>query len=128
MEMDQVHVWLASFTDEQEVDSFFEETYTDNDDDPISAFAASQDECFYDHDWVFTEFDFKDGIAAVLNCLYDMPDQLKAAVNESLDNAGFEPNAIIVSDIKEVTNPHDKTSGPPRLKYIGIHKYGMGRL
>ncbi len=48
---DQVDVWLGRAADEQSFEAFFDETYGE-DDAPISAFAASQGETFYDHDFV----------------------------------------------------------------------------
>ena len=54
-EYEVVDVWLGQFVDKAAADSYFEETYPDPVDDeeqPISQFAAAMGETFYDHDFL----------------------------------------------------------------------------
>ena len=52
-EFDVVDIWLCRFPSEEAADAYFEETYDEDDDDrPISGFAADMGERFYDHDFM----------------------------------------------------------------------------
>ena len=50
-EFQVVDVWLCRFPSAEAADAYFEETYED-DDRPISQFAADMSEQFYDHDFM----------------------------------------------------------------------------
>lgn len=50
----EVDVWVGRFPSREAADACFAETYAEGDDDdpPISSFAADMGEVFYDHDFV----------------------------------------------------------------------------
>ncbi len=50
----QAHIWAADFCSDDECEAIFEEHYND-DETPISRFAHSQNEWFYDHDFFFVD-------------------------------------------------------------------------
>ena len=47
----EVDVWLCCFASEAAVEAYFDESYED-DDHPISKFAADMGESYYDHDYM----------------------------------------------------------------------------
>lgn len=49
--MPQVDVWIGTVSDQETLDRFLEETHSD-DNAPISQFAVSQNDWFYDHDFL----------------------------------------------------------------------------
>ena len=53
---DTLHVWAGRFGTADALHAFLDESYGDDDDVPISAFAASQGVSFYDHDWLECRF------------------------------------------------------------------------
>ena len=54
------HFWIGHFDSENLFNEFFEETYTENDDDPISKFSSSQDEIWIDHDFLEVSYEDND--------------------------------------------------------------------
>ena len=58
IEYEIVSAWVGVFPSSEDLDSYLDETYSDDDSEPISSFAADQGEAFYDHD--FLEFSFSD--------------------------------------------------------------------
>ena len=115
--MERCHVWLARFADRAAVDAYFEEVVPYPEDGPISPFAADQGERFYDHDWVFAEFDAGGDLGALLDTIR-APAGTRDAVLAAA--AGFECTAVVVADEEEVSSPVSVV-GPPRLKYVGCH-------
>lgn len=53
----KTHFWAGKFENKQVFKLFFEEVYTDNDDEPVSKFAESQNETWIDHDFVEIGFE-----------------------------------------------------------------------
>ncbi len=119
MEMERCHLWLARFADRVEVDDYFEEAVPYSEDRPISLFAADQGKRFYDHDWVFAEFDPVGDLRAILDAIR-APAGTREAVLTAAARAGFECNAVVVADEGEFPNPVSVV-GSPRLEYIGCH-------
>lgn len=119
MEMERCHLWLARFRDEAEVEDYLREpdVYTD---EPISRFAADQGKRFYDHDWVFVEFDEAGDLDAILRAIR-APVGTRNAVLEAAGGVGFRCNAVLAADESEFREPVSVPGGSPRLKYIGCH-------
>ena len=118
MEMERCHLWLASFRDRAEVEDYFRERvpYTDA---PISRFAADQGKRFYDHDWVFTEYNEAGDLDAILAAIR-APAGTRAAVLAAAGALGFRCNAVVAADEGEFGDPVS-VPGPPRLECIGCH-------
>lgn len=113
--MERCHLWVARFADRAEVDRYFEEVIPYPEDGPISLFAAGQGERFYDHDWVFVEFDENGDLMAILDTIR-APAETRAAVLA----AGLGCNAVVAADEEEISNPVS-VAGSPMLKYIGCY-------
>ena len=119
MEMDRCHFWLGRFTDQAEVDDYFEETVPYPEDAPINLFAADQGKRFYDHDRVFAELHAGGDLGAILDAVR-APAGPRAAVLAAAARVGFACNAVVVADEGEFFDPVS-VAGPPRLEYIGCH-------
>lgn len=120
MEMERCHLWLGRFRDRTEVDDYFEEIVPYPEDAPISRFAADQGKRFYDHDWVFVEFDEAGDLDAILSTIR-APAVTRAAVLAAAGSVGFRCNAIVAADEGEFNSPVSVPEGSPRLAYIGCH-------
>ena len=59
-EFERVDIWVGNFPSEAAADSYFEEQY-ENDDEPISRFAADMGQRSYDHDFMERAF-FGEGV------------------------------------------------------------------
>ena len=114
MEMERCHFWLAQFRDEESFESYFAEPEEYSDGEPINQFARDQNKTFYDHDFVFAEFD-ADGRLDQLCELIRLPAETR---DELLKQAGDDHNAIIAGDEGEFEAPHD-VEGEPMLTYVG---------
>jgi hypothetical protein len=51
-----VDIWVGRFASAADLDAYLDETRNDDRDEPISFFAADQNQRFYDHDFVEAEF------------------------------------------------------------------------
>ena len=114
MVMERCHFWLARFSDEDSVETYFAEPDEYIDDEPISQFAQGQNKTFYDHDFVFTEFDAEgqlDKLCELIGLPAETREQLLKPTEEIF-------NAIIAGDEEEFEDPQD-VEGDPRLVYIG---------
>ena len=114
MEMERCHFWLARFRDEELLESYFAEPNEYSDREPINHFARDQHKTFYDHDFVFVEFD-ADGRLEQLCELIRLPAKTR---DELLKRAGDDHNAIIAGDEGEFDTPLD-VEGDPMLTYVG---------
>ena len=64
---DQVSVWIGTFPSEKALADYFEEQFDDQD-KPLSPFAADQGQDYYDHDFIeFTFHKKAKGIADIVN-------------------------------------------------------------
>jgi hypothetical protein len=117
--MDRCHLWLARFSDREEVSEYLEEVMPYPEDRPISLFAADQGKRFYDHDWVFAEFDAAGNLGVILDTIR-APAATRQAVLAAAERIEFESNTIVVADEGEFPDPVSVV-GQPRLEYIGCH-------
>ncbi len=114
MNLDRCHFWLARFRDEESLESYFAEPDEYFDGEPINQFARDQNKTFYDHDFVFAEFD-ADGRLDHLCDRIQLPAETR---DELLKRAGNDYNAIIAGDQGEFDTPQD-VEGDPMLTYVG---------
>lgn len=110
---DTVNVWLAKFESERQVGDFFDEQYGD-DDAPISKFAESQQQSFYDHDWL--EVHFHDG--GMSSLLRNVPDKCAALVEKQAAKFGITDANCVILFFDEWSAPQS-TSGSPSIWHIG---------
>lgn len=117
--MNRCHIWLARFPGRDEAAEYLRDAvvYTDA---PISRFAADQGKRFYDHDWVFVEFDEAGDLDALLRTI-QAPEDTHAAVVASAASVGFACNAVVVADVDEFSAPVSVKGDGYQLAYIGCH-------
>ena len=120
MEMERCHFWLARFRDYAEMDEYLREIVPYPDDGPISRFAADQGQCFYDHDFVFAEFDEGRDLEAILR-LIRAPNATSAAIVAIAQGMAFAPNALFAVDEGEFSEPASVVGESYELVYIGCH-------
>lgn len=114
MQMDRCHFWLARFRDEHAVEQYFAEPDEYVEGEPISQFARDQHKRFYDHDFVFAEFD-PNGQLELLCHRIRLPAETRRKLLSTREE-GY--NAIIGADEGEFFTPLS-VDGDPRLSYIG---------
>ena len=74
------HIWVARFKSKEALDEYMAEAIDEDDEDaPISRFAADQGVGFYDHDLVYAEF-LKDATPRALIACWGFPDTATEAV------------------------------------------------
>ena len=114
-----VDVWAGRADSEDRWLDYLRETITDDDEDPISEFAADQREPFYDHDFLYTEFsarpaNLRERLRAVSSAATGAFDGWLA----SRDGDG-PVNAVLMLFGEEVESPRDCDRPGIRLTYLG---------
>lgn len=122
-EYQTVDVWVGKFYSREALDSYLEETISgepEDDDVPISPFAADQSETFYDSD--FLEANFREEADTVGSLLDEMSfaksygEAVKAAYeNSKIDGA----NVVILSWAQQFKSPRSVTGSDYQLNYVG---------
>jgi hypothetical protein len=120
MEMERCHFWLARFPDRTKLDDYLRETIPYPEDGPISRFAADQHQKFYDHDFVFAEFDEGGDLQAILR-LIQAPDPTSATIIASAQQMSFAPNTLFAADEYQFSEPTSVVGDSYQLFYIGCH-------
>lgn len=117
MEMERCHFWLAQFRDKSQAIEYLRDAdvYTDA---PISQFAADQGKRFYDHDWVFVEFDEAGDLNSMLSTI-NAPSITRDAVLARVQGVGFDCNALVVADEGEFSDPVSAQGEGYQLAYLG---------
>ena len=115
MSVDTVNIWLGKFNSLEHFNSFLEETYDDEDDDaPISQFAASQNDTFYDHDWLEYYFSKKDQ----KDLLRNIPQIYRHAVNLIIKEKNITDANGIILFYDDWSSPVEKVKSP-KLWHLG---------
>jgi len=117
---DSVDIWLGQATDKKAFTAFFKETYSD-DDRPISAFAESQGERFYDHDFVEAQYNKKlktlDDALMTISFSRSFADSLRAQVKD------FDYNVTVAAFSDDFSAPRSAEGNGLSLTYIGRFEY-----
>lgn len=116
-----VDVWLCRFASTEAADAYFAESY-DDDDSPISPFAADMGERFYDHDFMERGAFCNpptDDVAAVV-APHSFSSSYLAEVVAAFRAKPFAPfNAVLLVWNREIEHP-TSVDGPDRtLHYLG---------
>lgn len=123
MLINDAHIWVAQFESERALEEYLQEEYDeDNDDAPISQFAADQGESFYDHDLVYGQF-YNAPNACNLIEGWGFPDKAVADIVEAI--LGLKvPNAntCFVADKDEFSHPTSVKGNGYELWYVGQFK------
>jgi Immunity protein 22 len=120
-DFDTVDVWIGVFGTSEAIDAYLAETYSDDDDElPISIFAAEQRQWFYDHDFLeVAPVPPGESFAATLRRLSFAASYVDA-VSGAWDRAGRpEGDAIVLAFGGAIRAPKSTTSAHCRMIYLG---------
>lgn len=117
------HVWVARFKSERALERYMDEVYDEDDEDaPISLFAADQGVAFYDHDLVYAEY-AKNATPRALVACWEFPEKATDAVVKAVEALGEDGlNASIVADEGEFTTPRSAQGKGYQVWYLGRFK------
>lgn len=117
------HIWVAQFKTAKALEKYLEEDFDGDDEDaPISKFAADQGVSFYDHDLVFAEFKKKATPKSLMEG-WDFPEKSKAAVVKAIEALGVEGlNCCFIADGEEFSKPKSVKKKDYQLWYVGQFK------
>lgn len=123
MAIKDAHIWVGQFASSKALDKYMEEDEDlDDEDDPISPFAADQKVAFYDHDLVFAQFK-KKGTAKELVEGWGFPPKAVDSVVKAIEALKLEGlNAIFVADKGEFSKPKSVKGKGYQLWYVGQFK------
>lgn len=123
MLIQNAHIWVAQFTSAKALEKYMEEDFdADDDDTPISRFAADQGVGFYDHDLVYAEFLKKATPAALIEC-WGFPAKATAAVVKAVEALGLDGlNTSFIADQGEFEKPKSAKGKGYQLWYVGQFK------
>ena len=124
------HFWLGYFPDEDTAYEYFEEVYDENDEDreytPLSKFAASQGETWYDHDFIECGYNDKARSIGELVEGHSYSDQYAKELEEKSKLLGLSNiNFIIFITDREIQNPVSVKNGSFSLNYVGKITYNI---
>lgn len=125
MRTETSHIWLGQFGESAPSD-FFVERYDRDDDEPLSAFAASQGEVWYDHDFVEMSYvlDLLDIASLVTGHSYAdqyLEEVVARARQQGIDRA----NGFILATAAEFKEPCTLIGAGYRLWYLGTVIYAI---
>lgn len=123
MLINDAHIWVAYFHSEDALERYMEESYDeDNDNAPISQFAADQGESFYDHDLVYAQFHDAPSPSDLIQG-WGFPDDAVATVVEAIIRLNApNANTCFVADKEEFANPRSIKGDGYELWYVGQFK------
>lgn len=117
------HIWVARFKSAKALEAYMEESYDEDDEDaPISRFAADQGIAFYDHDLVYAEFKKKATPRALIE-IWEFPPKVTETVVKAVEALGLEGlNTSFVADKTEFSKPKSIKGKNYQLWYVGQFK------
>lgn len=122
MPIKDAHIWVARFKSKKALDEYMDETFDEDDDAPISRFAADQGVGFYDHDLVYAEFLKNATPRALIEC-WGFPDKATAAVVTAVEALGVDGlNSSFIADKGEFSKPKSASGTGYQLWYVGQFK------
>lgn len=116
-------IWVGTFPSQAALDAYFEESYSDTDEDPpISQFAADQGEHFYDHD--FMEVKYLPGAASMVELLEGLSGSHHYAAAIAARQA-WQPdfNTVVMIMRGEITDPRSVHGEGYTLTYVGQYEF-----
>ncbi len=124
--INDAHVWIARFASEDDLDEYMEEMFADEDDDleddedtPISRFAADQGELFYDHDLVYAQFHEQADARSLIEG-WGFPDDAVEVVVDAIQRLNAKKaNTCFVADKDEFAEPKSVQGDGYELWYLG---------
>lgn len=123
MLINDAHIWVAHFETEDALEKYMEEQYDEDDDDaPISRFAADQGESFYDHDLVYGQFHDSPSPQTLIDG-WSFPKEAVAEVLAAILALNVpRANTCFVADKDEFSAPRSVKGDGYELWYVGQFK------
>jgi hypothetical protein len=123
MAIKDAHIWVARFESQKALDEYMDEAFdADDEDAPISRFAADQGVGFYDHDLVYAEFSESATPRALIAC-WGFPDKSTEAVVTAVEALGVDGlNTSFIADEGEFSAPMSASGAGYQLWYVGQFK------
>lgn len=118
------HFWAGDFVSLESYTELFAETYSDDDDAPISPFAKTQDEIYYDHDSM--EYGYSSDAASLAELVagYSYADQWSEEFSKLVESLGLtDVNAFLFMSESEIESPKSFQTESGRLTYLGKISY-----
>lgn len=119
MGAEKIHVWVGIFGADGPAD-YFDETYSDADDEPISQFVGDQGETWVDHDWM--ERSWLEEAVPVIDLIkrHLLPGEPTRQAENRAEVLGLSSaNVLVVIDVDEVASPCTVEEPTHRLVYLG---------
>ena len=120
------HFWAGKFASLESFTSLFVETYSDDDDEPISSFAETQRDTFYDHD--FIEYGYSDDAESLPELVenYSYSDQWLNDFAALVESEGLtDINAFVFITDSEISNPQSFENENGYLRYLAKLTYSI---
>lgn len=117
---DRVNLWFGRATGKKAFNAFFKETYSD-DDRPISPFAESQGETFYDHDFLETHFNAKLRTTNEALMAISFSSSFADSVRDLVSS--FDYNFSVAAFSDDFSAPRSVEAEGLSLTYIGTFEY-----
>lgn len=121
-----MHIWIGNFPTEESLEAYFEESFSEDNDTPLNAFALDQGIGWYDHDGAeFMVHHDHDPCAAVLAHGYFTAEQQR--IEQALLNRSVESgNATVIVDASELDKGRDVIRDDFSLYYLGCFEAKLG--
>ncbi|MFK7970519.1 MAG: immunity 22 family protein [Bacteroidia bacterium] len=118
--------WVGRFVNENIFHDFFEEVFTDNDDDPISRFAESQNEIWIDHDFMEIGFEEINNSIADRFKNYSYADKWIEPFEKKLNEKDLTNVNVII--MVSYDNDRSQISSPKSHKEEGLQIIFLGEI
>lgn len=120
MLINDAHIWVARFESEEALEQYMQEQYDEDDDDaPISQFAADQGESFYDHDLVYGQYHASPQVSDLIGG-WGFPEEAVTKVAAAIaKQETAQANTCFVADKDEFSSPKSVKTQTYELWYIG---------
>jgi len=120
------HFYLGRVTDTARFNEFLAEHYDRDDDEPISAFYASQGERFCDHDFMETGERSPGASLEEFFAPHSYASEWSAALCEAARSKGLDDaNALLFINSEQIAQPRSVTYEGFELVYVGAIGYSI---
>ena len=122
MPMEISHIWLAVFPSETAFDEYFAESYSEDDESPINAFARDQGQNYYDHSWVERTFTKDADLRGVIDGHSYSDDYIDKVIQKASADQIESANTFIMADVEEFSSPRSVEADAYRIWYLGKYE------
>ena len=115
-----MHVWIGQFSHAAPSD-YFEEVYSEDDDQPITKFAGEQGEIWLDHDWI--ELYRVDQPVSISSLIEGMQNSIKEQISaraQELDVSKANVLVTVLADEVNISSPQSVYRNEYTLHYLGL--------